>query len=155
MNKLVTNPVIMDADLEGSGVVSAEFPLRPINAFWPIASKEWRGSVVPNDTAHLYLNSCQGDFCMTSIVEAATLGDQLVNEYGSYQFAARAIQEYMMRQKGHLCFSASKVTFGNSELPQRLIDIHTIGEIHRFRGPTPQGLRCRGFLMIAPKPNIF
>ena len=48
---------------------------------------------------------------MNSIAEAATLGDQMINEYGSYQFAARAIREYTMRQKDHLCLTASKVTF--------------------------------------------
>ena len=145
MNALVKNPVISDAGLEGSGVVSDGNPLRPINAFWPITSKNWRGSVNPNDAVRLYLDSCQADFCMNSIVEAATLGDQLVNEYGCYQFAARAIQEYMMRQKDHLCLTASKVTFDNEELSQRLVDIHTTGAIPFFRGPTPKGLRCRGF----------
>ena len=144
MNKLVTRPVITDADLEGSGVPSADSPLRPINALWPIATKDWRGTVVPNETVQQYLNSRQGEFCTNSIVEEATLDDQLINEYGSYQFEAREIQEFTMRQKDHLCLRASKVTFNRPELSQRLIDIHTVGAIPLFRAPTPQGLRCRG-----------
>ena len=144
-NKLVTHPVIMGADLEGSGVPSADSPLRPVNALWPISTKDWRGSAIPNETVQLYLNSRQGDFCTNAIAEAATLGDQLINEYGSYQFAARAIQEYMRRHKDHLWMTASEVTFDNLELSQRLVDIHTVGAIPLFRVPTTQGLRCRGF----------
>ena len=93
----------------------------------------------------LYLGACKKDFDLGSIVAASTFCDRLITEDGSYQLAARAIQEHMVRKKDHLCLTASKVTFDNPELTQRLSDIHTVGEIPLFRGPTPRGLRCRGF----------
>ena len=49
----------------------------------------------------------------------------------------------MTRQKDHLRRTAANVTFKNAELTQRLIDIRADGDVPLFRGPTPQGLRCR------------
>ena len=145
LNELVRNPVLNDADLEGSGVESAQIPLRPINTQWPINLRDWRGTVEPNQTVSLYLEVCAHEFSLNAIVGAATLGDRLVVEYGSYRLAARAVQEYMMRKKDYLLQSASMVTFNNPELTQRLVDIRAVGAIPLFRGPTPQELRCRGF----------
>lgn len=141
----MANPVIDDADLEVSGLESAQSPLPPINIQWHIAIKDWRGSAEPNLTAQLYLDSRKRDFGLDSIVASSTIVDRLGTEYGSYQLASRAIQEHMMRQKYNLCLNASKVAFDNPELTQRLIGIRTIGAISLFRGPTPQGLRRRGF----------
>ena len=126
-NGLAAHSVILDADLEGSGVGSTQSHLRRNNSQWPSTCNDWRGSVEPNGTVQLYLNACKQDFGLDSIVAASSFGCQLITEYGSYQLDARAIQEYMMRRKSHLWLTASKVTFGNPELSQRLIDIRTVG----------------------------
>ena len=145
MNELVKNPVISDADLEGSGVESAQSPHRPANTRWPITANDWRGTVEPNRTALLYLDACKKDFCLGAIATATTSGGRLVYEYGSFPLAPRDVQAHMVRKKDYLRRTASKATFNGPELTQRLIDIHTFGPIPLFRGPTPQGLRCRGF----------
>ena len=138
LNDLVKTPVISEADLEGSGIESAQSPLRPVNNQCPITLEDWRGPVEPDPTARSYLDACKRDFCLNAIVECSAIGDRLVTEYGSYQLGPRAIQEYMIGQKDHLCRTSANVTFNNPELTQRSIDVRTVCDIPLFRGPPPK-----------------
>ena len=144
-NSLVKNLTQLDADIVGAGLESVPLPQRDVNLVWPIINHYWRGSVLPNENVTRYLQACAAPFSIEAVALATNLGDQLVVDYGKYHLAARAVQEQMMKEKDRLCVSAPVVTFNDPVLTDRLRQIHTTGAVPVFRGPTPQGLRCRGF----------
>ena len=129
----------------GTGLESVRLPQADVNPDWPIINHYWRGSALPNANAIRYLQVRTAPFSIEAVILATNLGGQLVYDCGKYHLAARSVQEQMTKGKDYLCVSAPIVTFNDPVLTERLRNIHTTGDVPLFRGPTPHGLRCRGF----------
>ena len=134
----------LDADSVGNGRESVPGRSQSANREWPIFLKDWRGSVDPNEAVTKYIQACQAPFSLPSVLGETRIARQLIPDYEKYHLASRTAHEAMLRRKDYLRNHASDVTFGDPAMSGILINIHAAGDIPIYRGPTPQGLRCRG-----------
>lgn len=81
----------------------------------------------------------------TALQQTAELGDQLAQHYGALHLAIRAVQEPYMKMQSELIDNARVHLQSCPELRGDIVELHRIGAIPKYRGPTPGEFRVRGF----------
>ena len=76
--------VVIETDLEGSGLESSTRPYRAVNQEFHISDLNWRCTFVPNNAVLEYMGACRAPFSPGEIPVATTLGGRLVLEYRKY-----------------------------------------------------------------------
>ena len=106
--------------------------------------KEWRGATENSPLAHGFDDACHSNFPLGKVKYTASHGDALIAHYGALRKALRAVQERKMAEQEHLVKNAEIHLARNPELRDDVTELHRLGAIPRFRGPTPDECRVRG-----------
>ena len=115
-----------------------------INPVFPITDKEWRGSVPISPETMTFVRNTRKEFTLSGLVSTANDGNLLIKTAGPLQSACRSFQEFFMQQQAHLVDNANLHLHNNPELCSDLAEIHRLGAIPKYRGPTPPVDRVLG-----------
>ena len=115
-----------------------------VNPVFAISSKEWMGSVPIYPETHTFISHSPQPFSIEGLIGVARDGDPLIRKDGSLQSARRSIQEFFTQKQSELVINVNKHLSGNAVLRDDLAEIHRIGAIPKYHGPTPPTDRVRG-----------
>ena len=117
----------------------------PPNTTFPMVDYNWRGTTAPCDLVPQFFRLGAHDFARSSAEQVALKGDALIEQYGSLRMDMRAVQESKMADQEVLATNAREHLKLNPELQQGDMELHKLGAIPKYRGPTPGNFRVRGF----------
>ena len=120
--------------------------LGPVETEFPIIDNERRGTTVERNPIDACLDTGRKGPPppIDQVREVALCGDNRINQYGSLHMYLRDVQETKMKSQEHLSHQDALHLKDNVELRADILELHRLGAIPKFRGPTPGNFRVLG-----------
>ena len=115
------------------------------HAEYPLLDMDWRTTGEPSANAVNFLSLAEGEFNPQRAQELAELGDTLVRECrDGIRYAARQVQEIEMRRMHGQVAATEELLKFDPTMRNKLVQIHTRGDLPHFHGAPPEGTRRSG-----------
>ena len=118
--------------------------LDPTNGQFPIRDKDWRQTVRPATCVDQFRNAASQPFSPLQSRRAALFGNDVIKHYGALHLGLRAIQEPELEARRELVLNAKRYLVDHPDLCADISELHHLGDIPKFLGPSPGPFRVRG-----------